>query len=81
MSRGVRQEVNTSESLDLSDVTEGGTHDDGLVPVLLVVVEDLLDGLDTRVFVALVGLAGGFLVPVKDLTDRGEENEGYERRR
>jgi hypothetical protein len=49
-------------------VPEAGTHDDGLVAVLLVVVENLLDGLDTRVIIALVGLASVFLVPVKDLS-------------
>jgi hypothetical protein len=38
-------------------VTEGGTHDDGVVAVLLVVVEDLLHGLDTWVSITLVGLA------------------------
>ena len=51
-----------------TDVTEGSTHDDGLVVVLLVVVEDLLDSLDTRVL--LVGVVGAglvLLVPVKDL--------------
>jgi hypothetical protein len=37
--------------------------------MLLVVVEDLLDGLNTGVFVALVGLAGRLLVPVEDLLD------------
>ena len=51
-----------------TDVTEGSSHDDGLVAMLLVVVEDFLDGLDTRVF--LVGVAGSglvLLVPVKNL--------------
>ena len=51
----------------LSYVAEGSAHDDGLVAVLFVVVEDLLYGLDTRVFVTLVVLSGGFLVPVEDL--------------
>lgn len=46
-----------------------GTHDDGVVVVLLVVVEDLLDGLDSGVLVALVGLAGRLLEPVKDSAD------------
>ena len=52
----------------LTYVTEGGTHDDGLVPVLLVVVEDALNGDDTRVRIANVVLARlVLLVPVKDL--------------
>lgn len=52
---------------DQTHVTEGGTHDDGLVTVLLVVVEDLLHGLDTRVLITLVVLASALLVPIKDL--------------
>ncbi len=59
-------------------ISEGGTHDDGFVTVLLVVVEDLLHGLDTRVFVALVGLAGGFLVPVEDLRPKDQEHASQE---
>ena len=52
----------------LTYVTEGGTHDDGLVPVLLVVVEDALNGDDTRVRIANVVLARlVLLVPVEDL--------------
>ena len=51
----------------LTYVTEGGTHDDGLVPVLLVVVEDTLDRLDTRVFITLVVFARFLLIEVKDL--------------
>lgn len=48
-------------------VTERGTHDDRLVLVLLVVVVDLLDGLDTWVIVAVVILSCGLLVPIEDL--------------
>ena len=48
-------------------VTERSTHDDGLVSVLFIVVEDFLDGLDTRVIIALVGLSGTLLVPIEDL--------------
>ena len=56
-------------------VAERGTHDDGVVAVLLVVVEDLLNRLDTRVAVAnVVGAGLVLLVPVKDLRYR------YERR-
>ena len=52
----------------MTHVTEGGAHDDRLVAVLLVVVEDLVDGLDTRVLLVLVGGSGlVLLVPVKDL--------------
>ena len=52
-------------------VTERSTHDDGVVAVLLIVVEDLLDRLDTRVFLALVAGSGlVLLVPVKNLRAR-----------
>ena len=51
-------------------VAERRAHDDGLVVVLLVVVEDLGDGDDTGVFRSLVRWAGlVLLVPVKDLED------------
>ena len=52
---------------DLTGVSEGSTHDDGLVTVLLVVVEDLLDRLDSRVGGSGVLLTGALLVPVEDL--------------
>lgn len=52
-------------------VTETGTHDDGLVAVLFVVVEDLLDRYDTRVLVTYIILASCLLVPVKDLCLEG----------
>lgn len=42
--------------------------------MLLVVVEDLLHGLDTRVLITLVVLASALLVPVKDL-DRPRATE------
>ena len=49
-------------------VTERSTHDNSLVSVLLVVVEDLLYGLDTRVLLAaVVGSWLVLLVPVKNL--------------
>lgn len=51
----------------LTYVTEAGTHDDGLVAVLFVVVEDLLYRYDTRVLVAFIVLSSRFLVPIEDL--------------
>lgn len=56
----------------LTYVTETGTHDDSLVAVLFVVVEDLSDRYDTRVFVAFIVLASRLLVPVEDLFGRNE---------
>ena len=76
-------EVITSGQLgDFTNVSERGSHDDGLVSVLLVVaarqlyvhdlvegslLEDLLDGLDSRVGLGSVLLSSGLLVPVEDL--------------
>jgi hypothetical protein len=57
-------------------VTERSTHDDGLVTVLLIVVENLLDRLNTRVlFASVVGAGLVLLVPVEDTADEGR-NEG-----
>ena len=69
------QVVAASQLGDLSNVTEGSTHDDGLVAVLLVVVEDALHRLDTGVLLGSeVALVGG-LVPVKDTTNEGRDEE------
>lgn len=73
---GDGQVVTASELSDFTDVTEGGTHDNGLVAKLLVVVEDALDRLDTRVLLlGVVALVSG-LVPVKDTADEGRDEEG-----
>lgn len=61
---------------DLTGVPERGTHDDGLVAVLLVVVVDVLHRLDTGVLLRGVVLLGGVLVPVQDAADEGGDEEG-----
>ena len=62
---------------DLTQVAEARTHDDGLVAVLLVVIEDGLYALDTRIFVRSKGAATfGSLVPVHDTADEGGDQEG-----
>jgi hypothetical protein len=58
---------NRKRELDKTYITEGSTHDNGVVVVLLVVVEDLLHGLNTRVLITLVVLASVLLVPIKNL--------------
>lgn len=68
--------VAASELSDLTSVAERGTHDDGLVAVLLVVVEDGLDGGDTGVFLLGVVLLGGGLEPVEDAADEGGDEVG-----
>jgi hypothetical protein len=50
-----------------TNVTEWCAHNDGLVAVLLVVIEDVLDRFDTRVVITFIILAGRLLVPVQDL--------------
>lgn len=60
---------------DLADVAEGSAHDDGLVAVFLVVVEDALDALDAGVFVRRKVFLHGGLVPVEDAADEGRDEE------
>jgi len=55
-------------------VTERGTHDDGPVSVLLVVVVDLADGLNTRVLLVLVSRSGlVLLIPVQNAANEGRD--------
>jgi hypothetical protein len=68
--------VATSELSDLADVPERSAHDDGVVAVLLVVVEDGADALDTGVFLGGVLLLGCGLEPVKDAADEGGDEVG-----
>lgn len=72
---GDSEVVAASELSDLTDVSEGSTHDDGLVAELLVVVVDLDDGLDTGVLLLLVLLLVVGLVPVKDTANEGRDEE------
>jgi hypothetical protein len=73
---GDGQVVTAGQLGDLAGVTEGGTHDDGLVTVLLVVVEDVLDGLDTGVLRGGVVALVGSLVPVENAAHEGGDQEG-----
>jgi hypothetical protein len=68
--------VAASKLSDLADASERGAHDNRLVAVLLVVVEDLLDALDTGVLLLGVLLLGGRLVPVENAADKGRDEEG-----
>lgn len=54
---------------NLARVPEGGTHNNRVVAVLLVVVEDVLYALDTGVLGRAVLLLGRRLVPVKNAAD------------
>jgi len=69
---GDGEKITTSQSLDLSDVTERSTHDDGPVSMLLIVVEDFADGLNARVILVLIsGSRLVLLVPVQNAADEG----------
>jgi len=61
--------------LTVTYISERSAHDNGFVAMLLVVVEDFLHGLDTRIFVTLVRLSSSFLVPIKDLGARVRQGE------
>lgn len=74
-SYGDGQVVAASELSDLASVSERSTHDNGLVTVLLVVVEDALDGGDTGVLLLGVVLLGAGLEPIKDTADEGGDEE------
>ena len=67
--------VASSELSNLANGAERSTHDDGLVAVLLVVVEDAADGLDTGVLLLGVLLLVGSLVPVEDTANEGRDEE------
>lgn len=68
--------VATGKLGDFTNVSERGAHDDCLVSVLLVVVEDALHTLDTRVFRGGEVLLHGSLVPIEDTADEGGDEEG-----
>lgn len=73
---GCNGEVITASKLsDLTNAAERGSHDNGLVAELLVVVEDLLHRLDTGVILWSVLLLGVGLVPVEDTADEGRDEE------
>jgi hypothetical protein len=68
--------VAASKLSDLANVAERGTHDNGVVAKLLVVVEDGLDGGDTGVLLLGVLLLGRGLEPVKDTANEGRDEVG-----
>lgn len=69
------QVVTASELDDLANISERGTHNNGLVAELFVVVVDSLDRLDTGVLLLGVLLLRRGLVPVKDTADEGGDQE------
>ena len=72
--------ISPDKKPEISHITERSAHDDGLVTVLLVVVEDFFDRLHTGVLIALVRFSGlVLLVPVEDAADerRDEGDAGF----
>lgn len=69
------QVITASQLRDLAGVTEGSSHDDGLVPMLLVVVENALNGLDTGILLGAEVALVRSLVPVQDTADEGGDEE------
>lgn len=67
--------VAASELSNLALVTEACTHDDGLVAVFLVVVEDAAHTLDTGVLLSRVLLLVLGLVPVENTANEGRDQE------
>lgn len=70
------QVVAASQLGDLATVTERGTHDDGVVAVLLVVVVDVLHRLDTGVLGGSVVALVRVLEPIQNAAHEGGDQEG-----
>jgi hypothetical protein len=71
--------IASSELGDFSNVPERSSHDDGLVTVLLVVVKDALNALNSRIFFGSKVLLHRSLVPVENTTDerRDQVSTGF----
>ena len=67
--------VTTSQLCDFSNVSKAGTHNNGLIAILFVVVENLLYALDTWVFLSAVVPLVCCLIPIKDTADEGGDEE------
>lgn len=70
-----RQVITTSQFCNLTNASERSTHDDSWVIVLLVVVENSLDGCDTGVFLGRIGLSSLCLVPIHDTSNKRRNKE------
>jgi len=57
----------TEKESSNAHVTEASTHDDGLVAMLFVIIEDLLDRYDTWVLVPFIISSCGLFVIIEDL--------------
>lgn len=71
-----RQVITPGQLRNFTDVAERSAHDDGLVAVFFVVVEDALHALDAGVLVGREVLLHRGLVPVEDAADERRNEEG-----
>lgn len=69
------QVITTSQLSNLTNRSERSTHNNSLVPKLLVVVEDLANGHDSWVLGLGIGLSGLGFVPIQDTADEGGDEE------
>lgn len=70
------QVVTASKLCDLTGVTERSTHDNGVVAVSLIVVENVLHALDAWVLLGGEISLQGILVPIQDSADEGGDQIG-----
>lgn len=69
------QIITTSQLRNLTNISERSTHDNSVISMLLVVIEDILHTLDSWVLLTLVVLSGLGLVPIEDTADEGGDEE------
>ena len=69
------QVITSGQLRDFANISEASSHHNGLVPELLVVIEDLLNALDTRVFLRAIVLLVRCLVPVQDAANERRDEE------
>ncbi len=69
------QVVTSCQLGDLPQVPKASTHNDSLVVVFLVVVEDRLHALDTWVLLGIVIPLVRGLIPIQDASNEGRDEE------
>ena len=69
------QVITSGQLRYFSNISEASSHHNGFVAELLVVIENLLNALDTRVFLRAVVLLVRCLVPVQDTANERRDEE------
>ena len=69
------QVVASSQLSNLTNAPEASSHHNSLVSKLLIVIEDLLNALDTRIFLGAVVLLVRCLVPVQNTANKRRDEE------